>query len=153
MENLTPTTVEEFNKNAGQSEMVELKSGKVFEIYKKINSRKLAIAIQGLPLTNDTSLTVKNGMTEREKELLKEKQILRWEGFTDKEKESTMKFNDSLLVIAVKNPPLSLEKTDGKIYIEDIDTPDYYELLGRVSSIAFGGKIIDPLSGAAKRQD
>lgn len=153
MGNLQPITVEDFNKDVGQTEMVELKSGKVFEIYKKINSRKLAIAIQGLPLKNDTSLIAKKDMTDREKELLKEKQVLRWEGYTDKEKESTMKFNDSLLVVAVKAPALSLERIENKIYIEDIDTVDYYELLEKVSSIAFGGKVIDPLSEAAKRQD
>jgi hypothetical protein len=134
-----PISAEEYKIKYQPTTIIKLQSGVEFELKNNVNSREL-ICKQIMPLTDDISKTAE------------EKKIIRWARMSEADKENALKVNNQMLVMAVNSPELSLEKEEGKLWIKDLTDADYYELLGKVIEICYGGAIKLPFLNADTQQ-
>jgi len=127
MEELKVTGIADYRKKTQATKKVKLPSGAVFEI-KKVTGRDFlregTLPIQG---TRD--------IVESE-----EKRKIWWDRLNPEQKKKQMQTLDSMICLAVVNPGLSMEKTEGKLCVSELTDSDYYALLSEITKFSFGGE-------------
>jgi len=120
-------SVEEYLRQTNIIKLVELKSGRTFEI-KKIKVRDYLLEAV-LPIETSGDI-VKLTDEERGKKLL--------EKMTPEQKAGMKRNNDITLAKATISPPLTVDHEAGKLSVDDLTDDDYYELLTNVMEFSFG---------------
>jgi len=119
------TGINEYRKKVSGEKEVSLPSGAVFKI-KKITGRDF-VKYGMLPLKS----TMEIARAKNNEEVVNK--------LTEEERKKQIEAMDRIIVIAVKEPKLSLEKKEGFLCIDELSDEDYYKLVTEITNFSFGG--------------
>lgn len=129
------TSVEAYRQKIGQTKEIILPSGFVFKI-RKISTRDYIQSgglISAMPDSNAG-----------------EKAKILWERMPEEQKKQQLRTMSQLMVLAVIEPAMSMEKEKDKLCIDEMPDEDYYALLNEMTSFSYGG---DPEKFFRKKGD
>jgi len=126
MEELEPTTIEDYKKRTHATKVVALPSGARFEI-KKVSGRDF-LRQGNIPLQGT-------------RELMESEEYRKawWDKLSDEQKKKQMETLDEILSLAVASPQLSTQPGENALLVSELTDDDYYALLSEITTFSFGG--------------
>lgn len=119
--------ISEYRQKVGGEKEIPLPSGAVFKI-RKVTGRDF-MSEGNFPVSSTRDIVQ-----------AKKEASAAWDNMASEQRKEKIKAMNGIIVMAVKEPKISLEPEEGKLCVKEINDTDYFALVEAISTFSMGGE-------------